>query len=258
MTFKRKIRPRKGPLPFRYVLLLSFLIFIILTAQGLWIIEKGIRPTLLQIATTETKVIATKAINDAVDKKITDGLTQEELFIVDKDSEGYIQMIQFNTQIYNRVLSEATNRVQRHLKAIEQGEVFDIDASDDVDVEVGSDTDAEGGIIYTIPLGQATNNALLAQLGPKIPVRFSAIGDVRPDLNLEVKDTGINNTTMIVNFDLVVDVKIVIPFATNTEAVKATIPIGLVTVQGRVPDVYAEGGGMVLPVDPPSDSKSSN
>lgn len=258
MTFKRNYRPRKGPLPFRYVLLLSFVIFIILTVQGLLFIEKGIRPTLMHIATTETRVIATKAINDAVNKKITDDLTQEDLFFIDKDSDGVIQSIQFNTQVYNRVLSEATNRVQRHLKAIEQGKAFDIDATTELNAGGQSTTDAEGGIIYTIPLGQATNNALLAQLGPKIPIRFSAIGDIQTDLNYEVKNTGINNTTMAVNFDLVVDVKIVIPFATNTEAIKTTVPIGLVTVQGRVPDVYAEGGGMVLPFDTPNSSNSGN
>ncbi|ADC49063.1 spore related protein YunB [Alkalihalophilus pseudofirmus OF4] len=237
MRFGKRSRPRKGPLPFRYVLLLSFLIFVILTVQGLWIIEKGIRPTLVHIATTETRVIATKAINDAVSKKIASDLNQEELFIRDADNT-----IQFNTQMYNRILSEATNRVQRHLKAVEQGEAFDV--SFDNEEAVTSD----GGIIYTIPLGQATNNALLAHLGPQVPVRFSAIGDVKTDLNLKTFNTGINNTTMSVNFDVVVDVKIVIPFATNTEAIKTTIPVGLINIQGEVPEYYGgNGGSMIIP-----------
>jgi sporulation protein YunB len=233
-------QPRKGPLPFRYVLLLSFLIFVVLTVQGLWIIEKGIRPTLMSIATTETRVIATKAINDAVSENIVSDLNQEELFIPQKDSSGNIRSYQFNTQLYNHVLTEATTRVQRHLKAIEQGEPFGSDG------EVDSLT-SEGGIIYNIPLGQATNNALLAHLGPQIPVRFSAIGDVKTDYNLDVKNTGINNTTISVNFDVTVDVKIVIPFATNTEAVKTTVPVALLTMQGDVPLYYSEGGGMIVP-----------
>ncbi|KMJ55172.1 sporulation protein YunB [Alkalihalophilus sp. As8PL] len=236
MRFGKPSRPRKGPLPFRYVLLLSFLIFVILTVQGLWIIEKGIRPTLVHIATTETRVIATRAINDAVSKKIASDLDQGELFIRDADNT-----LQFNTQMYNRILSEATNRVQRHLKAIEQGETFD------VSFENEEAFTSDGGIIYTIPLGQATNNALLAHLGPQVPVRFSAIGDVKTDLNMKTFNTGINNTTMSVNFDVVVDVKIVIPFATNTEAIKTTIPVGLINIQGDVPEYYSEGGGMIVP-----------
>jgi sporulation protein YunB len=220
----------------------------VLTVQGLWIIEKGIRPTLMHIATTETRVIATKAINDAVSKKIASDLEQDELFIVQTDSDNMITSIQFNTQIYNRILSEATNRVQRHLKAIERGEAFDVS----IDPEFENTLTSDGGIIYSIPLGQATNNALLAQLGPQIPVRFSAIGDVKTDLNLDVKNTGINNTTLSVNFDVIVDAKIVIPFATNTEAIKTTVPVGLVNIQGRVPEFYSEGGGMILPAGPSS------
>ncbi|ARK31327.1 sporulation protein YunB [Halalkalibacter krulwichiae] len=241
MRTPRRIRPRKrtGPLPFRYVLLLSFVIFVVLTIQGLWIIEKGIRPTLMEIARTEARVIATKAINDAVSKKIASDLHQDELFITDSENK-----IQFNTQIYNKVVSEATNRVQRHLKAIEEGRAFDVEVELEDDEAINT---SDGGIIYVIPLGQATNNALLAHLGPKIPVRFSAIGDVKTDLNYDVVNTGINNTTLSVNFDVIVDAKIVIPFATQTEAVKTTVPIGLITIQGEVPEFYSEGGGMILP-----------
>lgn len=242
-------RTRKGPLPFRYVLLLSFIIFVVLTVQGLWIIEKGIRPTLVQIATTEARVIATKAINDAVSKKISTDLNQDELFIIQYDADGMVTSVQPNTQIYNRVVSEATGRVQRHLKAIERGESFDVtfDAESEDDLLSPSD----GGIIYSIPLGQATNNSLLAQLGPQIPVRFSAIGDVKTDMNLQVENIGINNTKITLAFDMIVDAKIVIPFATNTEAVKTTIPIGVMTTSGKVPDVYSEGG-MIIPSDTPT------
>lgn len=256
MRAPRKSRPRtrKGPLPFRYVLLLSFVIFVVLTVQGLWIIEQGIRPTLVHIATTEARVIATKAINDAVNKKISQDLNQDELFITHYDSEGMVTAVQPNTQVYNRVVTEATGRVQRHLKAIERGEEFDL--SINIEGE-GTQLDSEDeGIIYRIPLGQATNNALLAQLGPQIPVRFSAIGDVKTDMNLTVENIGINNTKITLAFDMTVDAKIVIPFATNTEAVKTTIPIGIMTTSGKVPDVYSEGG-MIIPSNTPTSGGSN-
>jgi len=242
----KRPRTKKGPLPFRYVFMISFAIFIVLTIKGLWIIDQSIRPTLMHIATTETRVIATRAINDAVFEKVSSDLKQEELFI----SSGN-NVYQFNTQIYNRILSEATNRVQRHLKAIEQGEEFSVEG-------VSDSHSYQDGIIYKIPLGLATNNALLAQLGPEIPVRFSAIGDVKTDLNLEVINTGINNTTLSVNFDVIVDVKIVIPFATDTEAIKTTVPVGLITIQGEVPQFYSQGGGMILPADLPNNNDVDN
>ncbi|MCD8502072.1 MAG: hypothetical protein LRY71_10840 [Bacillaceae bacterium] len=69
MYKRRRFLPRKGPLPFRYVFLISFIIFCVMTVQGLYLVERGIRPTLLDIAQTETQRIATLAINDAVSKK---------------------------------------------------------------------------------------------------------------------------------------------------------------------------------------------
>ncbi|MDY7221572.1 sporulation protein YunB [Halalkalibacterium halodurans] len=243
----KRVKPRKrrGPLPLRYVFLFSFLIFTFLTVIGFWLVEQSIRPTLISIASNETKLIATSVINDAVSRNIVDQLDQDELFIEKGDNQ-----VQFNTQIYNRLVSEATVRVQNHLKAIEQGHVTDLNLHsilNDQDVKI-----TDGGIMYTIPLGQATNNALLAHFGPHVPVRFSTIGEISTDLNLEVIDTGINNTTLAVSFDVMVDVQIVIPFATATEAYETTVPIGILNIQGEVPEIYSEGGGMVLPAVPPS------
>ncbi|MBP3949912.1 sporulation protein YunB [Bacillus suaedae] len=238
-------RPRKGPLPYRYVLLLSFIVFVALTVQGFWIIDKGIRPTLIDIATTETKVIAAKAINEVVDTSIVDQLDQSKLFI--QERVGDTLTTQFNTQIYNQVVSDAGNLVQNRLDDIEHGTPY---MEDDEVVETN-----EGGIVYKIPLGQATNNVLLAQLGPQIPVRFSVIGDAQTNLSYEIIETGINNTTMLINFKIVVDVRIVIPFATNEDSVETEIPIGIINIQGDVPDVFSEGG-MIIPSDTPTNSGS--
>ena len=239
----KRPRPRKGPLPFRYVLLLSFIIFVVLTVQGLWLIEKQIRPTLIAVAKTETQKIGTQAINDAISKKIVEQIDMEELILVDRNSNGDITDVRFNTQIYNRVLSEATLRVQKYLKMVEQGQVEDLGVPDGVDVDWNEQSFSQNGIIYTIPLGQATNNALLAHLGPQVPVRFSAIGDVKAQMSERIESTGINNTYIRVSVDITVDVKIVIPFATDTEVVATSIPVGVLFVQGQVPQFYNHGGG---------------
>lgn len=247
-------RPQTKKLAFRHVFLLSFTIFLILTATGFWLVEKSIRPTLLTIATTEARKIATEAINDAVSKKIADSLDIEDIIEMDKDEDGNVTNIRFNTRTYNRVLSETTGRVQRYLRALERGEIVDLTIPDDFELDHSgaiNNQDEPGNIIYTIPLGQATNNALLAHLGPKVPVRLSSIGDVKSTINRDIESTGINNTYISLNIFLEVDVKIVIPFATSTQLVQTTFPVGTVFVQGKVPDVYSEGsGGMIIPGTP--------
>ncbi|WP_280769415.1 sporulation protein YunB [Salipaludibacillus daqingensis] len=244
-TFRtyRPRRKKKGPLPFRYVLMISFIIFVILTVQGLIIVEKGIRPTLMGIATTETQRIGTLAINDAISRHILEDTEMEKIVEIDKDEQGNVISVQYNQVIYNRVLQETTKRVQNYLNDIEHGRVKDIRIPNEVDVDREGATFSEDGIIHMIPLGQATNNALLAHLGPKVPVRLSAIGDVQPQLKENIVHVGINNTYMSISIEIEVDVKVVIPFATDTEVVKTSIPVAMVYIPGEVPDFYSGPGG---------------
>ncbi|MDQ0257627.1 sporulation protein YunB [Evansella vedderi] len=240
----RTIRPRKrkGPLPFRYVFLISLLIFTFLTVQGLILVEKGIRPALMTIAQTETQRIGTLAINDAISKRILEDLGLEDLVQIERDNNGNVSIVQFNHVTYNRVMVETVKRVQNYLNDIEHGKVRDIHLPSEVDVDMEGAAFSEDGIIHMIPLGQATNNALLAHLGPRVPVRLSAIGDVKANFGQDVISTGINNTVISLTIDIEVDVRVVIPFATDDAVIKTSIPVGQVFVPGEVPEFYSAGG----------------
>ncbi|PSL44441.1 sporulation protein YunB [Salsuginibacillus halophilus] len=239
-------KPR-GPLPLRYVMIWSVLIFTVLTLHGLWLVDQGIRPTLVAIAETETQKIATQAINDAISKKVVESTDMEDLVEVDTNDDGVITSIEFNSRIYNRVLSESVLRVQKYLKLMEEGRVDELELPDGIRLEIEDADYTEEGIIHMIPLGQATNNALLAHLGPKIPVRFSVIGDVEAEMLEEIEETGINNTYIRVSVLLKVDVEVIIPFATETSVVETAVPAGMVFVPGEVPDFYNHGDGSGMP-----------
>nr|WP_281419561.1 sporulation protein YunB [Bacillus alkalicola] len=261
---RAKPKKRKGPLPFRYVLLISFSIFSFFTVMGFVIVEEGIRPTLVDIARTETQRIGTLAINDAISKKILEESGMEEIIEYQYDNNGNVTSVDINAAIYGRVLRETVRRVQDYLNAIEHGRIRDITLPTDVDVEREGATFTEDGIIHMIPLGQATNNALLAHLGPRIPVRLSAIGDVQADFRDELITTGINNTWISIYIDLEVDVRIVIPFSTETEKVTTSIPVAMAWIPGEVPEFFSSGGdGMnpaIIPQQPqlPEDEERPN
>ncbi|WP_096189668.1 sporulation protein YunB [Evansella halocellulosilytica] len=235
-------RRKKGPLPFRYVFLISFIIFCFLTVQGLIIVEAGIRPTLLAIAKTETQRIGTLAINDAISKKVLEDMNMEELVEFQYDNNGNVQTYQVNTAMHNKIMRDTVKRVQDFLNDIEHGRVADYSLPTDVDLEREGATFAEDGIIHTIPLGQATNNSLLAHLGPRVPIRLSAIGEVKADIGEEILERGINNTYIRLSVDIEADVKVVIPFATDTQVVTTSIPVVIIFIPGDVPQFYSSGG----------------
>lgn len=236
--------PRKGPLPFRYVFLFTFLIFILFTFQGLWLVNKGIQPTLMDIAKIETRRLATLAINDAVNKKMAEEINPGELVFIQKDENGQIAGIGWNATIVNSLLAQVTNRVQQNLKKIEEGKTAELGLAGDVEIQQDQET---SGIIKRIPLGQATNNALLANLGPKIPVRLMAVGDVQSTFNKKITDYGINNTLVEISVKVTVSMQVVIPFATETATVSTNIPVDIRLIQGDVPYFYNSGDGGMTP-----------
>lgn len=228
----------KGPLPFRYVVLISFFLFVLLTLHALWVVDQAIRPTIMAIAHSETQKIAVAAINEAVRTEVVEQTNVEEMVQVEHDGEGQVTSVQFNTEIYNEVLSKATMKVQQYLNLMEKGGL-----PGKTITELEAENNEREGIIHAIPLGRVTNNALLSQLGPLIPIRFTPIGDVTTTLRESIHETGINNTYLRISLDVAVDARIIIPFGTEQALVTTEIPIGIIFISGEVPYYYHRGDG---------------
>ncbi|QQK81336.1 sporulation protein YunB [Salicibibacter cibi] len=248
-----KKQRRGGPLPFRYVLLISFVIFIFLTAQGLYFIDQHVRPALMTIATIETQRISTQAINQAVSRDLTDQEHLDELVLMETTEDGDISSLAFDASIYNQVLEDAIDLIHSYLQEVESGMTEgELPSELEAEIEDAGVGRVEDGGIYNIPLGMATNNALLAQLGPQVPVSFSAVGDPHVDMEERIENVGINNTWLRIGLSIEMDIRVVIPFGTEQETATTFVPVGMVFVPGDVPDYYGEGGGMPIPAITPS------
>lgn len=234
----RGLMPRKGPLPFRYVFLLTFVFFTFSTAGGLWVVNEGLKPTLMSYAESQTRKIATLVISNAINKKIASVIDLDE--IIEETNGTSSSNVKFNAEIVNRVKAETTQLVQKNLKIAERGNLEELELLTDIDIET-EEKDSEG-IVYYVPLGQATNNALLGNLGPQIPVRFTAIGDVRSDVKARIEDFGINNAYIQVYIHITVNVQIIIPFATEVATISEDVPVAMYLMEGNVPQFYNNGG----------------
>ncbi|KIL42643.1 sporulation protein YunB [Jeotgalibacillus soli] len=237
---RQKIR---GAWPVRYVWLLSCIMFVVFTLLGLWMINTGIKPALMTYAESQTRKIGSLVISKAINREIANVMDIND--IIDNVPTDSAEMVttKFNTEIINRVLSETTELVQEHLRAIERGDTKVLRSLTELDIEVEESGDMEG-IVYTIPLGQAANNALIGNLGPKIPIRFHAVGDVQSNIKSDIREFGINNAYVEVSIHLVVNVQIIVPFATGITTIEQDIPVAMGLIQGQVPEIYNIGEGM--------------
>jgi len=209
-------RPRRrwrNPLSRSKAFFIALVIFLAMSIQFLFFIEKRLEPTLKILATQKAEQLAKQAITDAVTKRIAQqGVDFNQIVKIEKDNQGRIQAYQFNFKEYARIVGETTSRVQNRLREFEEEKVD-----------------------RYIPLGLATGSSFFAQMGPDLPVTFVPIGSVKTKLETELTEAGINMVLATVYIFVEVDLRIVIPFATDQKTITTKIPITHSLIIGDVP-----------------------
>ncbi|OKL37729.1 sporulation protein YunB [Domibacillus mangrovi] len=224
----------KSQLSMRHRVMMTVLLFIIGLLFIFWLINRNLQPLLLNYADAQTEKIASMVLQKAISKEITDNLDIKDIMITDKGEGGATT---FNAQVINKVLAEVTELAEANLDEAEAGDLKELEKMSGVDIDAKRTAQGDG-IAYSIPLGQITNNAILGNLGPRIPIRFHAIGDVTSNVKTKVEPFGINSAYVEVYIELEVNVKVIVPFASDMKIVKQTLPVAMGLVHGKVPNYY--------------------
>ena len=223
----------------------NFILFIvILIIVGIiisfQIINVRVSPILINYAEVESRKLASIIINNAVSKNVTENIDINELFLITRDSNNEIKTIDFNPITVNKILTDTTNSVQVNLKYIEQGKVELLDLTTNSLIDYDTDK-LKQGIIYEIPSGVIFGNSILSNVGPKIPVKFSLVGDIVSHINTKITDYGINNALIEVNIVLELSEQVILPFISDEIKIETSIPVALKLIQGSVPNYYLNG-----------------
>ena len=155
------------------IIIVIILLFLSIT-MTLSYFNSKLSPLLFDYAETETRKLANLIINKSVSNQITNAFDIENLFTMVQNKDGEIQTIDFNPVIVNRMLNMATNAVHSSLKAVEEGNIDMVELPDGILVEYNKEK-MKKGIVFEMPLGIVTNNAFLANLGPRVPVKLNLI-----------------------------------------------------------------------------------
>ncbi|MBR2833535.1 MAG: sporulation protein YunB [Bacilli bacterium] len=238
MMKKIKLKKRINKLN---LLSISLVLIIICISLIFKFINIKASPIIMDYATLEAKKLSSIIINKAISKHITEKVSAEELFEITKDSNGEIKSIDYNSAIINKFLTETTNSVQINLQNIEKGEIEGLEFSDAILVDYDQKK-LEKGIIYEISSGVLLGNPILANVGPKIPVKISLVGDAISNITTDIKNYGINNALIEVNVNIKMNEKIILPFYSELITVETKVPIAIKIITGSVPKYY--GGAL--------------
>lgn len=181
-------------------------------------IDRNLRPPLMNVAKVRVKQVATEAINKAISEQVGENSKLDKLIDWKMSNTGKISGFMLNYGEHMRITSQTIETVQATL-------------------------DHMGHITERVPVGQALGSAILSSYGPRVPVRFEPVGNVKVDLSTRQQDAGINMILVEVYIRIVAEVSIIIPFDTEAEQVSTEIPISYLLVVGDVPMYYYDNKG---------------
>ena len=195
-------------------------------------------PILIKQAKIDSEKMCIVIIQNSITDDMLEKLNNEKLFNVIQSNNGEIQTIDFNSAIVNKFLLETTNIVSQNLKKIEKGKIDDISFINNDDYNIKN---LKNGVISEVPMGIITNNVLLSNIGPKIPVKINLVGNVVSSIETTVKNYGINNSIVHVFAKVEVTEEVIIPFQTKRVKVVNNIPVAMKIIEGKVPEYYSNG-----------------
>lgn len=237
IRLKRKIKRRK--LNVFHKIIIIFILLILALIIIFRYINKQISPYISEYASLEAKNVASFIINKAISKNISSILNIDDLFVVSKNQNDEISTVDFNPLVVNNVLTQITEVIHSHLKLLEEGKIEELDLPESS--YWSSYSKRKKGIIFEIPSGIVFNNALLSNLGPKVPIKLLFIGDIISNIDTKVTNYGINNALIQIDLHLVVTAKVILPITINEINVELSVPLSIKIIQGNIPNYYLGG-----------------
>jgi sporulation protein YunB len=208
---------RRIPFKRRYIFFFVLIILFIISIQGFFYMEKNLQPALMEIANAHVKQIATLAINQAISQKISENLDDGGVLKIETSADGKTQLISFDSKNQAKILNKVVSNANAEL------------------LKLGEEP-------IKIPLGQALNSNILAQLGPHVPISLYPHGFSKADITVDLKEAGINMVMVTAYIEIEAQVQIIIPFSSEEALITTRYPIEWHLLQGEVPNVYFRGG----------------
>lgn len=170
-----------------------------------------------------SKIKIEKSISFVINHATENIEFNNDLYQIDSENNE-IKMINYNTKSVINMLDKLTFNIEEELREIENGN--------------SKFQEFKDGFYGEIPFGVIFDNLMLANIGPKIKLKFLFLGSVVSNVETEVKPYGINNAYIEMRVNLTVNGRILLPFVSEEVAISNVIPIQINIIEGKVPEAY--------------------
>lgn len=218
--------------------ILIFTIFVIFFSLiNILIINYKTKNRILDYTTMIASKVTKYIVNNAyIREKIN--YYANDIYDVIKSDTNEIKNIVYDSGVINDLMNSITNRVYNMFNMLETSDLKSINIRENILV---ADSSTKDGIVLEVPTGIVFENYILANLGPRIPVKISMTGEFESYVSSEVKEYGINNALITISITIKATERITMPFITEAIEIENKIPIFISMINGSIPNYYIGG-----------------
>ncbi|ATW28319.1 sporulation protein YunB [Candidatus Formimonas warabiya] len=202
----------------------NFFLILIATLGFFVFLEINLTPTIIAVAEAKTQLMATKIINEAVYRNVSN-INYQDIMSIHKDNQDRIVLMMPDTVKINKLAAMTSLDIEKELNQLEtQG--------------------------FSVPLGLITGSALFSDTGPPINIGIVPAGTIDVDVNDEFVEAGINQTKHRIYLNVKTSLKVVVPLMSSTINVAVQVPVTESIIIGPVPEWYMKFNSQQDPVVP--------
>lgn len=173
-----------------------------------------IRPIIEKTAAYQSKLLATRIINDAVYSELeNESVDYSDLVTIVYNSDNLISSIESNMVNINRIKARITKSVNDELNHIDEHDL-------------------------SISLGTASGFEMFYNQGPLIPIKVQPEGYVEATLISSFESAGINQTLHRIIVEIKTEISAIIPGYTSSATVETQFVMVETVIVGNVPGTY--------------------
>ena len=209
-----KYYTKKSKIPFKIkhskTILVIITIFVILNSI-LYFFNKNILPTVLVIGEEKLTRESTTIINETALDIYSKDFNYNEMIVTEKDNDGNITMLRADTVKLNYLSSKLVLASNEKIDKLE---------------EVG----------LSVPLGYMSDNLIFYNLGPKINIKMTRVGNITSDYESIFESAGINQTRHKIYLNVHMKMKMIVPLNSKEVEIATKIPISETIIVGKIPN----------------------
>ena len=193
-------------------IIISLVISLILSIFLIYFYSSKISPRLIEYAKIESKRVGIDIISKNISKEAIDILKTNNIFNVEKDNNFNIELIDYNTEVVNKILMDSSKIAVENFNEFKKN---------------------EDGLVTKVPMGIITNNVFFENLGPKVPIKLDLNGNVLTSLKTNIKSYGINSALVEISIKIEANLIILVPLRSEEINIVNEVPISIKLVEGN-------------------------